>query len=634
MGNKIEFGELINKSHQLTFHQNNKSNENQIKIIIWKKPKKNRFLLIQPSKSINLKEINIFEITKNFTSNLFLLCIIFKNATNLDLNKLFELKQKDNNFTFYLLKYTKLKHNLSVYFFYLNFGNFTDDKYTQLKIFHEFLTIIENNPKYILNYTEYTGNFSYNLEQIQKISNDNTTNKLLFNFCNIILDYSKNLNTNTNININSNLNTININNLPLPKINNEKKITKISDITKINKIPIKESPSEEKVDKIEDEEDELLCDLNEDYINKNMNHAYFKECKSNRTKNITSFKIDQCNEEINLSSTRNKNNKIKPPPLKYNRNNRTNRSECFYNNENEEDYSIIIEDFLYLSSYKTASTLVDLKKLKISNIINCSGDLCENLSPDSSSLKIEYLTLNLKDNVQENIECLFYKCINLIEKVKNDGGRILIHCYKGVSRSVSIVIAYLIYKNKWNYDEAFEFVQSKRSIANPNINFYLQLKTFHKRITATGDRLEIFCVTNFHIEQPELIVCRLIYNNIKINDNNINEEEEKEEENENEEIDKKEILLNEKGLFIFVSNEKSIIVKGKNISEKNLEVYKKNALEYIGELNKYEGIGGTCEAIIFLEQEEFICKWKELVNDDNIVISFVESNNMDKFYIN
>ena len=90
------------------------------------------------------------------------------------------------------------------------------------------------------------------------------------------------------------------------------------------------------------------------------------------------------------------------------------------------------------------------------------------------------------------LDVFFFKCINYINEVKEKKGRVLIHYYKGVSRNVLIVIAYLIYLYKWSYDEAFDFVQSKRAIANPNIGFYSQLKTFHKRLTLEIDRLEIF----------------------------------------------------------------------------------------------------------------------------------------------
>ena len=399
-----------------------------------------------------------------------------------------------------------------------------------------------------------------------------------------------------------------------------------------------------------------LDDLDDDYLN-------YKDYKTTRYNSITSFNLtkDLPEEKSEIKNNRISLNIIKDIP-KYNRL-KTNRTDCYYNRNQEEDYNEIIKDLLYISSYKTASTVTDLKNLKITNIINCSGDLCENLSPESSLLNIEYLTLNIRDNVSENIECLFFKCINYINKVKEQNGRVLIHCYKGVSRSVSIVICYLIYLYKWTYDEAFDFVQSKRSIANPNIGFYLQLKTFQKRLTLNNDRLEIFSVSHFSKEQYDFIVCRLIYNNISLKNKNENNSEENEdseehdkdkdndnydEKNKNEtnndegntnkkenEVEKKEIILNEKGMFIFAMKNSIFVVEGKNITETNSDIYKKGALDYIKEIIKFEhlGIGIDMDKIEVVKQDEMETKYQELINAYNIKITFSDANNIDKLYI-
>ena len=299
------------------------------------------------------------------------------------------------------------------------------------------------------------------------------------------------------------------------------------------------------------------------------------------------------------------------------------------NNEvkkSDEDYSEIIKDFLFISGYKTASTLSDLQNLKITNIINCSGDLCENLEFSG----IHYLTLNIRDNVSENIECIFYKCINYIDEAKEKNGRILIHCYKGVSRSVSVLISYLIYLYKWTYDKAFDFVQLKRPIANPNIGFYLQLKTFHKRITLNTDRLEIFSVSHFSKSQYDLIVCRLIFNNINIKNDKDDEEENVINEEKNE---KKEIILNIKGMFIFAMKENIFIVEGSNISDKNLNIYKNESIHYINDIRKYENLGQnniSSDKIKIIKQNEFEEKYDELINDKMISIKFSEDNYIDK----
>ena len=357
----------------------------------------------------------------------------------------------------------------------------------------------------------------------------------------------------------------------------------------------------------------IISDLEEEdddiYINNNNNDT--KEVKLNNNNNLLYNPIT-----LNLIQEQ--------ETPKYNRYN--------INDNYQEDYNEIIKDFLYISGYKTASTLSDLQKLKITNIINCSGDLCDNLSKDDE-YGIKYLTLNIRDNVSENIECLFFRCINYINEVKEKKGRVLIHCYKGISRSVSILISYLIYLNKWTYDDAFDFVQLKRPIANPNIGFYLQLKTFYKRITLLSDRLEIFSLSHFSKGQYDIIVCRLIFNNISLKNEKDNENDNAEDDGEKNENEKKNIILDNRGMYIFANKKNIFVVEGNNISDNNYKLYKEQCLRYIKDIKKYEKLGENCDEIVFYKKEEFEKKYDELIPYKEVDIKFGEDNFSDKLYL-
>ena len=374
----------------------------------------------------------------------------------------------------------------------------------------------------------------------------------------------------------------------------------------------------------QDDKESIVSDLDED------DEPYLNSHEIN-SKNIFHNPI---NLNLNLNQVENQAQQNMNQIPKYNRIKMNLKEELNMDNneiKKDEDYNEIIKDFLYISGYKTASTASDLQNMKITNIINCSGDLCENLSFSG----VNYLTLNIRDNVSENIECLFFKCINYINEAKEKQGRVLIHCYKGVSRSVSILISYLIYLYKWTYDEAFDFVQSKRSIANPNIGFYLQLKTFHKRITLDADRLEIFSVSHFSKSQYDLIVCRLVYNNISLK----NENEENSENNEiiEEKKEKKELILNNKGMFIFAKKKNIFIIEGKYITEKNQEIYRNASVEYIKNIKKYEKLGeeiNNAEDINIIKQSEFEEKYNELINEEFLDIKFSGEDYIDnKLYV-
>ncbi|KAG7093161.1 hypothetical protein E1B28_009443 [Marasmius oreades] len=54
-------------------------------------------------------------------------------------------------------------------------------------------------------------------------------------------------------------------------------------------------------------------------------------------------------------------------------------------------------------------------------------------------------------------------------------GRVLIHCAEGISRSVSVVAAFLMAQYGWTPGEAIAFIKEKRKVANPNFGFIKQL---------------------------------------------------------------------------------------------------------------------------------------------------------------
>ena len=58
----------------------------------------------------------------------------------------------------------------------------------------------------------------------------------------------------------------------------------------------------------------------------------------------------------------------------------------------------------------------------------------------------------------------------------------LVHCHAGVSRSATVCIAYLMYKNNFTLEKAFDHVRSRRGVISPNLNFMQQLQEFETDI--------------------------------------------------------------------------------------------------------------------------------------------------------
>lgn len=147
----------------------------------------------------------------------------------------------------------------------------------------------------------------------------------------------------------------------------------------------------------------------------------------------------------------------------------------------------IIPNKLYLGNNESAKDLDTLNKYKITSILICGYFLSE-FYPN----KFIYKTLEFEDN---EYEIIIYPIIKGIEFIDNNK-TILVHCREGVSRSSSIVIAYIMFKEKKTFSEVYNFVLSKKSNIKPNENFMKQLKEFEDIIKACNYDLKMvkeFC---------------------------------------------------------------------------------------------------------------------------------------------
>lgn len=113
-----------------------------------------------------------------------------------------------------------------------------------------------------------------------------------------------------------------------------------------------------------------------------------------------------------------------------------------------------------------------LKALGVTNILVVGSGL-QIFNPSD----FIYKKIEIEDFYSENISKYFNDCYDFIERSK---GNVYVHCAAGISRSTTIVIAYLMRKKQKGFLEMFEFVKSRRKYANPNEGFISQLKEYEK----------------------------------------------------------------------------------------------------------------------------------------------------------
>lgn len=80
----------------------------------------------------------------------------------------------------------------------------------------------------------------------------------------------------------------------------------------------------------------------------------------------------------------------------------------------------------------------------------------------------QWLKIDILDSPSANIKVHLDRCADFIKSCAMEGGKVLIHCYAGISRSTSAVMAHLIRDLNMSSTDAFNLCKSKRSIVNPN----------------------------------------------------------------------------------------------------------------------------------------------------------------------
>ena len=130
-----------------------------------------------------------------------------------------------------------------------------------------------------------------------------------------------------------------------------------------------------------------------------------------------------------------------------------------------------ITDKIWLGNASAARNISLLKTKGITKVLSIMNNP-PHIYKDSDGINLKYI--NIYDKPRENIIKYFGDCINFIEGKEN----VLVHCIFGKSRSATIVIAYLMWKEKRSLNDALNFVNQKRSIAIPNMGFKKQLQIF------------------------------------------------------------------------------------------------------------------------------------------------------------
>eukprot|EP01119_Soliformovum_irregulare_P009152 TRINITY_DN22319_c0_g1_i1.p1 TRINITY_DN22319_c0_g1~~TRINITY_DN22319_c0_g1_i1.p1 ORF type:complete len:161 (-),score=14.58 TRINITY_DN22319_c0_g1_i1:170-652(-) len=136
---------------------------------------------------------------------------------------------------------------------------------------------------------------------------------------------------------------------------------------------------------------------------------------------------------------------------------------------------------LYLGDEEQACNFELLNFLGITHVLTIQPK-------DETNVKTSTLVhkfIEITDHTQTVIRPYFQECNDFIAAARKTG-KILVHCHAGISRSPTIVMAYLMSSQKLSLACAHDLVRSARPFIWPNAGFRKQLQEFEHSLLASG----------------------------------------------------------------------------------------------------------------------------------------------------
>ncbi|KAF8557700.1 phosphatases II [Imleria badia] len=128
---------------------------------------------------------------------------------------------------------------------------------------------------------------------------------------------------------------------------------------------------------------------------------------------------------------------------------------------------------LYLSDLYSARAAGNLERLGITHIVSAvEADVRKDFGDNVTVMHVP-----IRDEMNADIAQWFDKVVKFIKDAldADEQHKVLVHCLQGISRSATLVCAYLIATTPMRSTEAIAHVQAKRGIVSPNLGFRRQL---------------------------------------------------------------------------------------------------------------------------------------------------------------
>ncbi|PIA15771.1 DSPc-domain-containing protein [Coemansia reversa NRRL 1564] len=142
----------------------------------------------------------------------------------------------------------------------------------------------------------------------------------------------------------------------------------------------------------------------------------------------------------------------------------------------------MIMPYLYLGGEGNVCG-IQLGQLGVDNVLNVAREVSMQQTADDYRVDVgnghQVCYHHLRwDHDEPNLACYFAECFEFIDRARINHEGILVHCQLGVSRSASLVIAYVMRTMDLGFGQAYEYVRLRAPCISPNISLISQLCEF------------------------------------------------------------------------------------------------------------------------------------------------------------
>ena len=134
-------------------------------------------------------------------------------------------------------------------------------------------------------------------------------------------------------------------------------------------------------------------------------------------------------------------------------------------------HQVVDNDNVFIGDIASAYNRDKMKEIGITHVITAVLGVTPRFPED-----FVYMTVPVRDVASEDIQRYLTDTSEFINDALTGGGKVLVHCICGVSRSATIVAAWLMTRDGYTAEEAIQLLQSRRECVNPIPAFRKQLK--------------------------------------------------------------------------------------------------------------------------------------------------------------